>query len=59
MDLSNLSVAELRDLQQKIPTELKHREAREKEAILNEMRTLAESRGYTIEDLMSCDVKTK
>jgi len=29
MDLSSLTVAQLRDLQQQIPAELKHREAQE------------------------------
>ena len=59
MELSNLSVAELRDLQQQIPAELKRREALEKEVILNEVRAFAKARGYTVEDLLARDVKVK
>ncbi|RIX45551.1 MAG: H-NS histone family protein [Rhodocyclales bacterium GT-UBC] len=59
MDLSNLSVAELRDLQQQIPVEIKRREAQEKINILNEVRAFAKARGYAIEDLIAKDVKVK
>ena len=46
MDLSSLTVAQLRDLQQQIPAELKRREAQEKVNILNEVRAFAKARGY-------------
>lgn len=59
MELSNLSVAQLRDLQQQIPAELKRRESQEKENILNEVRAFAKARGYAIEDLLTRDVKVK
>lgn len=59
MDLSKLSVAELRDLQQQIPAELKRRESQEKVAILNEVRAFAKARGYAIEDLLGKEVKVK
>ncbi len=59
MDLSNLSVSELRDLQQQIPAEIKRREAAEKVNILNEVRAFAKSRGYAIEDLLAKDLKVK
>ncbi len=59
MELSNLSLAELRDLQQQIPAELKRREALEKDVILNEVRAFAKARGYTVEDLLARDVKVK
>ena len=36
MDLSSMSISELRDLQQQIPLELKRREAQDKINILNE-----------------------
>jgi DNA-binding protein H-NS len=52
MELSNLSFAQLKDLQQRIPAELKRREEAEKQAFLNEMRVLAESRGLSLDDLM-------
>ena len=44
MDLSSLTVAQLRDLQQQIPAELKRREAQEKVNILNEVRAFAKAR---------------
>lgn len=59
MELSNLSVSQLRDLQQQIPAELKRREAQEKVAILNEVRAFAKARGYAIEDLLGKEAKVK
>ncbi|MFZ2266492.1 MAG: H-NS histone family protein [Azonexus sp.] len=59
MELSNLSVSQLRDLQQQIPAELKRREAQEKVTILNEVRAFAKARGYAIEDLLGKEAKVK
>jgi len=59
MDLSTLSIVELRDLQQQIPGELKRREAQEKINILNEVRAFAKARGYAIEDLIGKEAKVK
>ncbi len=59
MDLSTLSVSQLRDLQQQIPAEIKRREAEEKINVLNELRAFAKTRGYAIEDLLGKDAKTK
>lgn len=59
MELSNLSVSQLRELQQQIPAELKRREAQEKTEILNEVRAFAKARGYAIEDLLGKEVKVK
>lgn len=59
MELSTLSVSQLRELQQQIPAELKRREAQEKVNILNEVRAFAKARGYAIEDLLVKDAKTK
>ena len=59
MDLSVLSLAELRDLQQQIPSELKRREASEKANVLNEVRAFAKARGFAIEDLLGKEVKVK
>ena len=53
MDLSTLSVPQLRDLQQQIPAELKRRESEDKERVLNEARAFIKARGYTIEDLLT------
>ena len=59
MDLSSLTVAELRDLQQQIPAEIKRRESQEKADVLNELRAVAKARGYAIEDLLGKEVKAK
>ena len=59
MDLSTLTVAQLRELQQQIPVEIKRREAQEKVSILNEVRAFAKARGYAIEDLLGKEVKVK
>lgn len=59
MDLSSLTVAELRALQQQIPAELKRREAQEKVNILNEVRAFAKARGYALEDLVVREAKAK
>jgi DNA-binding protein H-NS len=59
MDISTLSVAQLRDLQQQIPAEIKRREAQEKINVLNEVRAFAKTRGYAIEDLLGKEVKVK
>lgn len=59
MDLSTLSSAELRDLQQQIPGELKRRETQEKTNALNELRELAKSRGFVLEELVNKETKVK
>lgn len=59
MDLSTLTVSQLRDLQQQIPAEIKRRESQEKANILNEVRAFAKARGYAIEDLLGKEVKVK
>lgn len=59
MDLSKFSLPELRDLQQKIPFELKRREAEDKVNMLNEIRALAKARGYSLEDLVAKEAKVK
>lgn len=57
MDISKLSVAELRELQQQIPQEIKRREAQEKVSILNEVKAFAKARGYALEDLVGKEAK--
>ena len=53
MDLSALSLNELRELEEQIPEEIERREALERENVLNEMRALAEARGFSLEDFLS------
>lgn len=59
MDLSSLTVAQLRDLQQQIPNEIKRREIQEKSEALNKLREMAKALGYSIEELMAKEGKVK
>lgn len=59
MDLSTLSVSQLRDLQEQIPAEIKRREVQEKANVLNELRAFAKTRGYAIEELLGKEAKVK
>ena len=59
MDLSSLTVVELRDLQQQIPAELKRREAQDKVRVLNEARAFVKARGYALEELVGKEAKAK
>jgi DNA-binding protein H-NS len=59
MDLSTLTVSQLRDLQQQIPAELKRREAQDKIKVLNEARAFVKARGYALEELISKEAKVK
>ena len=59
MDLSSMTAAQLRDLQQQIPVELKRREAQDKANILNEVRAFAKARGFALEELVGKEVKIK
>ncbi|MBL8420069.1 MAG: H-NS histone family protein [Dechloromonas sp.] len=59
MDLSSLTVVELRDLQQQIPAELKRREAQDKVRVLNEARAFVKARGYALDELLGKEAKAK
>lgn len=56
MDLTNIPVPELRELLQRIPQEIKRREAQERAQILNEARAFVKARGYTLEELTGGEV---
>lgn len=57
MDISKLSLDELRELQQQIPAELKRREAQEKIEFLNEVKSLAKARGFSLDELIGKEGK--
>lgn len=59
MDLSNLTVTQLRELQQQIPPEIKRRESQEKTDALNKLREMAKALGYSIEELLAKENKVK
>ncbi|MEY4592978.1 MAG: hypothetical protein RIR18_1873 [Pseudomonadota bacterium] len=52
MNLTTLSLVELKELQQRIPAEMKRREEAEKIAFLNEMREMAQQRGLSLDDVL-------
>jgi DNA-binding protein H-NS len=52
MDISKLSLIELRDLQSRIPGEIKKRESAEKQKVIDELATLAQTRGFALDDLL-------
>lgn len=52
MDISTLSLEQLKTLQQQIPAEIKRREKDVKEKLLGELSILAESRGFSLEQLL-------
>lgn len=59
MDLSSMSVAQLQELQQKIPSEMKRRESQEKTDALNKVRAYAKTLGYSLDELLGKEVKVK
>lgn len=53
MELSSLSLAELKDLLTLIPAEIKKREKDEKARILKELEALATQRGFSLDELLA------
>ena len=52
MELSNLSLAELKNLLNLIPAEIKRREEDEKAQALKDLEAFAAERGFSLEDLL-------
>lgn len=52
MELSNLSVEELRQLQDRIEREIKLRRSRDKKTMLSKIKALAAENGYTLDELL-------
>lgn len=52
MDISNLSVAELKTLLTQIPKEIDRREKEEKYKLIKELEALASERGFNLNDLV-------
>ena len=52
MDLSTLSISELKDLQTQIPAEIKRREKDEKAKLIKDLHALAAERGFNLNDLI-------
>lgn len=52
MDLSTLTIAQLKDLLNQIPAEIKRREKAEKANLLSELKKLAADRGFSLDDVL-------
>ena len=52
MNLTDYSVPQLREILERIPTEIKRREKQEKALIRKELEELAAKSGYTLEQLL-------
>lgn len=53
MDLSNMSVAQLRDLQEQLKKELTQRETQERAQAIEKILAIAKSVGASVEELMA------
>ena len=61
MDISSLTVVELKSILEKIPGEIKRREKEEKKRIRQELEELAAKSGYSLDELLgeSTEKKTR
>lgn len=59
MDISTLSIAQLRDLATRIPKEIEKRQKDEKITVRKELEALAAERGYSLDELISTATKGK
>lgn len=59
MDLSTLSLSELKSLQSQVAVELTRREQEEKDRTLAEIQALVAERGYSLNDLLGAPAKGK
>lgn len=58
MDLSALSLDELKNLQKEVETQIKSFNERKKQAALAEMRAVAEKHGLSLSDVMGSSAKS-
>ena len=52
MDISTLSIAQLKELQAKIPAEIIKRQTEDKQKVLDQMTALATSHGFSLDELL-------
>jgi DNA-binding protein H-NS len=52
MDLSNLSISELKDLQARIPAAIEKKKSEEKQNLMKETEAFLAAKGFTLDDLM-------
>jgi len=59
MELSALTIPQLKDLLNQIPAEIKRREKAEKANLLKDLEKLASERGFSLSDVIGGDVEKK
>lgn len=59
MELSALTIPQLKDLLNQIPAEIKRREKAEKANLLKDLEKLASERGFSLSDVFGGDVEKK
>lgn len=59
MDLASLTLPELKQLAHDIPGEIKKREEQDRKIVLDEMKALAEARGFSLEQLVGKEAKPR
>lgn len=52
MDLSNLSIAELKNLQARIPEYIDKKKAEEKQKVIEETKAFLAAKGYSLDDVI-------
>ncbi|MGL5632305.1 MAG: H-NS family nucleoid-associated regulatory protein [Azovibrio sp.] len=53
MDISNFSLSQLKELERVIPKEIKRRQVEEKSKLRKELEAFAQSRGFSLGDVIS------
>jgi DNA-binding protein H-NS len=56
-DISTLSLVELKELERIIPREIKRREAEERTKVRKELEAFAQSRGFSLSQLVGGDIE--
>lgn len=57
MDISGLTLPDLLDLQKRVASEIRRREAKEKNALLGKVRKMVAEHGFSLEDLLKKETK--
>lgn len=52
MDISSLSIEQLKELQARIPAEIAKRQTEDKQKVLDQLASLASSHGFTLDELV-------
>ena len=59
MDISNLSLAQLKELERLIPKEIRRREVEEKARVRKELEAFVQARGFSLDELVGSPAAEK